>query len=618
MDHRAKSQATQLSTLRLPASQWQDLPSCIGVYRFYDEAQRLLYVGKAKSLQKRVSSYFQQGRSLSQRTRRMAAQIAYIIYTELATEHDALLLENNLIKTHQPHYNILLRNNSAYPYLFLSAEPFPRLLSVRNLKNKKPGMYIGPFTNRRAMWHLMHEVRQMCKLRSCSLDLSKKNIQANKYRVCLEYHIGNCKGPCQGFQNEENYLKDIAQAESILKGKLRQVRERLKQERKQAVAEYRFEEAHRIQEALSSLDKLQSRSVVSNHKLKNLEVCTLVGEGMRFFANYMHVAEGQVILSDNVTLSPPIEELAEDLLIQTICQLRDRHGSMGKEILSNIAVENWSKELQVHVPQRGDKYQLVLLSVANVKRQRAQTFNQSTLPRAAKLLRQVQREMKLKHPPMHIECFDISNLHEESIVGAMVCFKSGRPFKEGYRHYHIRSLKAGEGPNDFASMKEVLTRRYTRLIKEKEVRPDLIVIDGGKGQLGVAKKVLKELGLEDISVVGLAKRLEEVFFPGVKEPLLLSDTGESIRLLQRIRDETHRRAISFHRNTRNKKAFASALDAINGIGEATKKKLFQHYDSIEDIQAESLEALHTHIGKARATKLLEALKLQKPAPPPQK
>lgn len=582
--------------------EWKKLPPTPGVYRFYDDSGQLLYVGKAKALSKRVGSYFQKTTALDRKTRRMIGQIAYIMYTEVPSEHDALLLESNLIKTHQPKYNILLRDDKNYPYVCVSSEPFPRLLKVRRSEKGK-GLYLGPYTHGRSLRYLLHTVQDMCKLRTCNYDLSEKNIKKRKYKVCLEYHIGNCKGPCEGLQSKEHYDKEITTAVAILKGRLGNLRKHLRQALSEAMAQLRFEEAQQLKEKLAALEQLHSRSVVSNPALGDLDACTLVGTGSNMQANYMQIIEGRVIMSHTISLKLPIKEEPAEVLRLVLMQLREKYLSNSREILVNIPVASWQPGLRIHCPQQGDKKKLVALSLQNAWA-KAHSPKSHPQKRSAKILRQIQRELRLQKPPEYIECFDISNLQAQNIVGAMVCFRNGRPDKAAYRYYRIRSVQ--EGPNDYAAMREVIQRRYQRLLKEQQPMPDLIVVDGGKGQLNAATQILQNLHIQ-VPVVGIAKRLEEVFLPGARQPLALSPNGDTMLLLQRIRDETHRSVLGFHRQQRSKKALDSSLTKIPGIGEATRTKLFQKFGSLKEIKSSTHETLIACIGKERARILKIAL-----------
>ena len=598
--HTKEASALSLTWLSFSATEWRQLPDRPGVYRFYDKKGKLLYVGKAKVLAKRVGSYFQQNRILSGKTRRMVAQISYIMHTEVQSEHDALLLENNLIKAQQPKYNILLRDDKSYPYLCIRQEPFSRLLPVRQRK-KGEGQYIGPYTNGRAMRYLLHTVRHLCKLRTCNYDLSKKYIQQRKYKVCLEYHIGNCRGPCEGLQTEAEYEREVAQAASILKGKMNTVREYLREELRAATAALRFEEAQKLKEKLSALEQLQSRSVVANPTIDDLDVCTVVEKNERLHINYMQIVEGRVVLSDTAVLKLLIEEKVEDLLPLLLMQLREKYDSHSQEVLVNLPVLSWEKDLRLYFPKKGDKKRLVDMSLQNAQNKGQELRKRTTRRRSEKILRQVQRELRLQVPPQHIECFDISNLQGSQTVGAMVCFQNGRPAKAQYRQYHIQSLPKGK-VDDYAAMREVVERRYKRLLKEEAPLPDLIIIDGGKGQLSIAAEVLTTLQLRT-PLIGLAKRHEEVFLPGAAQPLPLRRDGDTCQLIQQIRNEAHRTAVSFHRQTRSKQALQTTLMEIPGVGESTCMKLLKTFDSLEKIASASYEQLATCIGKKRAKTL---------------
>ena len=590
-----------LKWLSFGTKEWRLLPNHPGVYRFYDKNEQLLYVGKAKALVKRVGSYFQNNRLLSGKTRRMVAQIDRIMYTEVPSEHDALLLENNLIKAHKPKYNILLRDDKTYPYLCFTKEPFPRLITLRR-RGKVQGRYIGPYTSSYAMKHMREELQRSYKLRSCKYDLSEKPIQAKKYKVCLEYHMGNCLGPCEGLQSEAAYAKEVEQALLVLKGKGRLIQENLRRARDNAAGALHFEEAQRLQHKLTSLAKLQSRSVVVSAQLNSLDVCTLSTNGDIVHVNYMQVVEGAIVISDTFTTHMLVDEEPAKLLGQLLLQLRQRYASAHKEILVNLSVSSWAEDVHIHCPKQGDKRHLVELSLQNTLKERLVTPKK----RPEKVLRQLQRELRLASPPRHMVCVDISNLHASQVVASMVSFRDAKPNKNEYRTFHIRTLREGK-PDDYASIREVIKRYFLRLEREKSLAPDLIVVDGGKGQVNAAHQVLEALDIE-VPLIGIAKRLEEVFVPGSALALPIHPEGESSRLLQRMRNEAHRTALAFHRKTRSNQALSSSLTQVPGIGEATRTKLFRHFSTLSAIKAARFEDLTACIGKYRANILQQTLR----------
>ena len=597
-------ESASLLWLSFSVEEWRALPPRPGVYRFYDKDGDLLYVGKANKLSQRVGNYFRKSRTISGKTRLMVKQIFYIMYTEVDSAHDALLLENNLIKAHQPKYNILLRDDKTYPYMCITEEPFPRLLILRQRKQQK-GLYIGPYTRSRGIRYLREGLQRIHKLRNCNYDLSPKNIQEGKYKVCLEYHLGNCRGPCEGLQTESEYEEELKQAISILKGRAQRVTQDLRKELSEASSRLHYEEAQRIKDKLSALDQLHSRSIVANPRLGNMDVCTMIRSNSSLYINYMQIVGGSIIMSNTYTTDLLIEEKDEEIFALLLIQLRETHESTHQEILVNLPIKSWDKGLHIQYPKQGDKKKLVELSLQNLVNKQKSDPKTHIEKRKAKILRQLQRELRLAQAPYHIECFDISNLQSQYTVGVMVCFKDGKPCKKEYRHFHIRSLKK-KAPDDYAAMREVIHRHYSRVLKEDKDLPQLTVIDGGKGQLSVATKVLKELNIK-VPIIGLAKRLEEVFLPMASQALPLAAEGDSMKLLQQIRDETHRVAVGFHRKVRSKSSLSSRLNDISGIGKISQRELFKKFSSIKEIQEAPLDILAKCIGEKRALLIKKAL-----------
>ncbi|WP_439487726.1 excinuclease ABC subunit UvrC [Algoriphagus sp.] len=580
------------------------LPDHPGVYKYFNEEDELIYVGKAKSLKKRVGSYFNKSVGFNLKTRKMVKEIRRIEITLVNSEFDALLLENNLIKKSQPKYNILLRDDKTYPYLLLTKEHFPRIFPTRNLVPRK-GTYYGPFASVKAMNNVLDLIRELFTVRTCNLDLSPYKIAEGKYKVCLEYHIGNCQAPCVGLQNEEDYMRDLEHAKHILKGNLGIAKAYFKQEMQALAEKLEFEKAHKLKEKLDLLEKYQAKSLVASPSINNLDVCTIVSDEKNAYVNYMRVKNGSLITSKNVELKKKLDESDEQLLLTALIRLQDQFQSDAEEVLLNIELTEAIEGLNVFMPKIGDKKKLIELSLKNAlyyKKEKALLLglNQDKKDR---VIRQLQQDLTLPEIPDHIECFDNSNIQGTNPVASMVCFLNGKPAVKEYRHYHIKTVV---GPDDFASMKEVVGRRYKRLLDEGKPMPKLVVIDGGKGQLSSAVEALKELGVYGkMPIIGIAKRLEEIYFPGDSYPIHIDKKSESLRLLQRIRDEAHRFAITFHRNVRSKNAFGTQLTAIPGIGKTTADALLSQFKSVKKISLASEEELAKVIGSRRAKALIE-------------
>ena len=588
------------------------LPDHPGVYKYFNEENELIYVGKAKSLKKRVSSYFNKNTGVNLKTKRMVKEIRRIEITLVDSELDALLLENNLIKKIQPKYNILLRDDKTYPYLLITKEGFPRIFPTRKLIPKR-GTYFGPFASVKAMNNVLDLIRELFTIRTCNLDLSYIKINEGKYKVCLEYHIGNCQGPCVGNQLESAYLKDLEHAKHILKGNLGIAKTYFKQEMQTFAENLEFEKAQRMKDKLDLLEKYQAKSLITNPTISNLDVCTLVSDEKTAYVNYMRVKNGAMITSKNVELKKRLDETEEELLITALVRLQDQFQSDAEEVLVNIEVENPIEGLNLTLPKIGDKKKLLDLSLKNAlyyKKEKALLIglNQDKKDR---VIKQLQQDLSLQEIPDHIECFDNSNIQGTNPVASMVCFLNGKNAVKEYRHFHIKTV---EGPNDFASMKEIVGRRYKRLLEEGKSLPKLVVIDGGKGQLSSAVEALQELGIYGkMPIIGIAKRLEEIYFPGDSYPIHIDKKSESLKLLQRIRDEAHRFAITFHRNVRSKNAFKSQLIEIPGIGESTLEKLLKHYKSVKKIQNAKEEELTNLLGTSKAKILIEWIEKNKGA-----
>ncbi|MCH7409551.1 excinuclease ABC subunit UvrC [Belliella sp. DSM 111904] len=585
---------------------YSQLPDAPGVYKYYNEDQELIYVGKAKSLKKRVASYFVKNSGVNYKTRRMVKEIRKIEITLVNSELDALLLENNLIKKAHPKYNILLRDDKTYPYLLLTHENFPRIFPTRKMI-KGRGTYFGPFASVKAMNNVLDLIRNLFTIRTCKLDLSPYKIAEQKYKVCLEFHIGNCLGPCEGLQGEPAYLRDIEQAKQILKGNLGIPKGFFKTRMQEAAERYEFELAQRFKDKYDLLEKYQAKSMVVNPSIKDLDVFTIVTDEKLAFVNYLKIKNGSIHLTKTVELKKRLDESEEEMLITAIIRLRDQFQSESPEILINLELEEEIEGLNIATPKIGDKKHLIDLSLKNAKfykKEKALALGE-VQDKKSRVLKQLQADLSLQELPDHIECFDNSNIQGTHPVASMVCFLNGKPAVKEYRHYHIKTV---EGPNDFASMTEVVGRRYKRILEENKPLPKLIVIDGGKGQLSSAVEALKEIGIYGkVPIIGIAKRLEEIYFPEDSYPIHIDKKSEALRLLQRVRDEAHRFAITFHRDIRSKNAIGTQLTAIEGIGNETADKLLKHFKSVKKIQQARLEDIEVVVGKHRAEKVYQAL-----------
>ena len=594
-----------LSPSYLPENHNQ-LPELPGVYRYYNIEGKLIYVGKAKNLKKRVGSYFSKSVGINQKTRKMVREIRKIEITIVNSEFDALLLENNLIKKTQPKYNILLKDDKTYPYLLLTNEHFPRIYATRRVIPSM-GTYFGPFASVKAMNNVLELIHSLFTLRTCRLDLSPEKITNSKYKVCLEYHLGNCKGPCEGLQNENEYLADIEQAKNILKGNLGIAKTYFKEKMTESAAEMNYEAAQGFKEKLDSLINYQAKSLVINPNTDSLDVFTIVSEEKFAFVNYLRIKNGAITLSKTVELKKKLDEPDEELLLTAIVRLRDQFQSDAKEVLVNQEFKESPEGLTLVQPKIGDKRKLIELSLKNAlyyKKEKL-SFADEGKDKKNRVILQLKKDLSLNELPTHIECFDNSNIQGTNPVASMVCFLNGKPAKKEYRHYHIKTVV---GPDDFASMEEVVFRRYKRLVTEEKPLPKLIVIDGGKGQLSSAVSALRDLDLYGkVPIIGIAKRLEEIYFPGDQYPIYIDKKSESLRLIQRIRDEAHRFAITFHRDLRSKGALNSKLLAIEGIGDLTAHKLLKQFKSYKKIEAASKEDIISVIGKDKGQKVWEAM-----------
>lgn len=584
------------------------LPDSPGVYQFYDKEDKLLYVGKAKSLKKRVSSYFQKDRHVSGKTSIMVRKVADIRTIVVDTEMDALLLENNLIKKHQPRYNVSLKDDKTYPWICIRNERFPRVFSTRKMI-RDGSEYFGPYASGRLINTLLELINKLYKLRTCSLVLSEENITKKKFRVCLEYQIGNCKGPCEGFQSQEEYDQSVKEIRQILKGNIQTVIGHLRELMQTYAAEYRFEEAQSVKEKLESLEKFQRKSVVVNPSIHNVDVFSLVIEEDSAYVNFLRVMNGAIIQGHTVELKKKLEETPEELLELAMGELRSRFFSDAEEIIVPFAPEVEWPGISFTIPKIGDKKHLLSLSESNVRNyireKRLQEEKQHPENRTLRLMEQMKKDLRLTELPKHIECFDNSNFQGAYPVAAMSVFRDGKPSKKDYRHFNIKTV---EGPDDFASMEEVIHRRYKRMLDEALPLPQLIVIDGGKGQLSAAVSSLEKLGLRGkIAVIGIAKRLEELYYPDDPLPLYIDKKSETLRIIQQLRDEVHRFGITHHRKRRSKGVIKTELEEIPGIGPRTAEELLRKFRSVQRIKEAPLEALAALIGEAKAIRVKEHL-----------
>ena len=583
----------------------KNIPDKAGIYQYYDKNQDLLYVGKAKNLKKRVSSYFTKTQEHG-KTKVLVGKIQDIKYVVVATEMDALLLENNLIKKHQPKYNVMLKDGKTYPWICIKNELFPRIFQTRTVI-KDGSEYFGPYASVRLVQTILEFFHQLYPLRNCNLNLSEQNIKNEKFKVCLEYHLKNCLGPCIGEQKNKYYLLAIDHIRQIITGDVRSVIEHLKDSMKKFSANLEFEKAQSIKEKITLLDNYQSKSTIVNPKINDVDVFTIISDEDTAFVNFLKIKSGAIIQAHTLELSKKLNETEEELLQLAIIELRQRFNSTSKDIYCSHSLENVWKDLSITIPKIGDKKKLIDLSLRNAKYmlldKQKQQINNIDRQDNKRVLEQLQKDLRLKDRPRHIECFDNSNLQGTSAVAACIVFKNGKPSKKDYRHFNIKTVV---GPDDFASMEEVIFRRYKRLLEEEEDLPELIVIDGGKGQLSAAVKSLEKLKLRGkIAIIGIAKRLEEIYFPGDSLPLYLDKRSESLKLIQQLRDEAHRFGITHHRNKRSKISLENSLDKIEGIGPKTVELLITHFGSVKKVMEAKKVELIQLIGKAKAEKVLK-------------
>lgn len=584
------------------------LPGKPGVYQYYDKDGQIIYVGKAKNLKKRVSSYFTKAHQIG-KVRVLVKKIADIKFIVTETELDALLLENNLIKKYQPRYNIQLKDDKTYPWLCLKKEPFPRLFPTRVII-KDGSDYFGPYASVKMMRTILDIVKQLYKLRTCSLNLSAANIEKGKYKVCLEYHIGNCKAPCVGHQSADDYDVTISQIKSIIKGNIGSVISELTHVMGTFADSYEFEQAQVIKEKIELLEKYKSKSTIVNPKISNVDVMSMVSSDNHSYINFLKVIDGAILQAHTIEIKKKLEETDVEILTFALLDFRQRFESVSKEIILPFMPDIDLPDIKITIPKRGDKKRLLELSERNAKFTKIDRQKQKDLidPNRHKnrILAQMKKDLHMAELPVNIECFDNSNIGGEYPVAAMVQFIDTIPNKKGYRHYNIKTVV---GANDYASMEEVVKRRYRRLVEEEKSIPQLIIVDGGKGQLSSAVKALKEVGLYGkVTIIGIAKRLEEIYFPNDSVPLYIDKTSETLKIIQRLRDEAHRFGITHHRKKREAGTIKSVLTSIEGVGASTTQKLLSNLKSVKKIKGASLEELESVIGKAKAKVVFDYFK----------
>ncbi len=587
--------------------QIQTLPNQPGVYQYYDKNGVILYVGKAKNLKKRVASYFNKNHEYG-KTKMLVKKIANIKHIVVNTETDALLLENNLIKKYQPRYNVLLKDDKTYPWICIKKERYPRIFLTRNVI-KDGSEYYGPYTSVRAVKALLDLIKELYLLRSCNYDLSEKNIEIEKYKVCLDFHIGNCKGGCEGLQTEANYNEDISAIRNIIKGNFKDSLVLFEELMIQFSNDMEFEEAQKIKEKIALLANYQAKSTVVNTSITNVDVFSIVSDETYSYVNFFKIINGAIIQSHTSEIKKKLDESDKELLELAIIEIRQRFNSTSKEIYVPFEV-NLGETIKVTIPKLGDKKRIVDLSIRNAKYYRQDRLKQIKIVdpdrHVNRIMLQMQKDLRLTVEPRHIECFDNSNIQGTNPVSACVVFKNGKPSKKDYRHFNIKTV---EGPDDFASMEEVVFRRYKRLLEEGQDLPQLIVIDGGKGQLSASLKSLDVLGLRNkIAIIGIAKRLEEIYYPGDSVPMYLDKTSESLKIIQQLRNEAHRFSITHHRNKRSKNSLTNELEQITGIGNQTIVSLMKHFKSVKRISEASFEAIENVVGKSRAIKIVDYYK----------
>jgi len=582
--------------------QIKTLPHEPGVYQYFDIDERLIYVGKAKNIKKRVSSYFNKHHEYG-KTRVLVKNIVSVKHIVVETENDALLLENNLIKKYQPKYNVLLKDDKSYPWICIKKERFPRVFPTRRVI-KDGSEYFGPYTSMKTVKTLLGLIKGLYQLRTCNYDLSEAKINAGKYKVCLEYHLGNCKGACEGYETEEEYQGNVTAIREILKGNFKDSLQQFREQMKRHAEEMQFEDAQKIKEKLHVLENYQAKSTIVNPKISNVDVFSIVSDETYAYVNFLQLSYGSIIRSHTLELKKKLQESDVELLELAITEIRQRFNSMSRELYVPFNV-NLGNELKITVPKLGDKKSILDLSIRNAKYYRMDKFKQVKLVdpdrHANRIMAQMKADLRLSEEPRYIECFDNSNIQGTNPVAACVVFRNGKPSKKDYRNFNIKTVV---GPDDFASMEEVVYRRYKRLLEEDQPLPQLIIIDGGKGQLSSSLKSLDILGLRGkIAIIGIAKRLEELFYPDDPIPLYLDKKSETLKIIQQLRNEAHRFGIEHHRNRRSKEALNTELENISGIGEQTIVELMKTFKTVKRIANAKLDELEAVVGVSRANKI---------------
>ena len=592
------------------------IPPKPGIYQYWDAAGELIYIGKAKNLKNRVSSYFNKDNSrINAKTKVLVSKITNITFTIVDTEIDAWLLENSLIKKHQPRYNVMLKDDKTYPWIVIKNEPFPRIYWTRRIV-KDGSKYLGPYASVSMMHMILELVKEIYPLRTCNLPLTTNNIAAGKFKVCLEYQIGNCKGPCQAFQSSEDYTQNIEDIKDILNGKTGVVIRKVKTALERAVANLDFELAHRLKCQYELLEKYQSKSTIVNSSISDVDVFSIASDQKHAFVNFLKVMNGTVTQTQTLEIKKRLDESDEELLSIAISEFRSRFDSHSKEIVVPFKLELEDQSIKFTVPKLGEKKKLLELSQKNVaffKREKLEQYEKLNPElRTERLLTLMMKDLRLNQLPRHIECFDNSNFQGKYPVSAIVVFKDAKPCKKEYRHFNVKTV---EGPNDFATMEEAVYRRYKRIQEEGSALPQLVIIDGGKGQLSAALKSLKLLGLENqLTVIGIAKRLEEIFYPGDQYPLYLDKKSETLKIIQQLRDEAHRFGITFHRHKRDKGTLVTELERISGIGKTTSEKLLKHFKSVKRIREASEEELKNVLNLKQTRAVLSYFDKNKQSP----
>ena len=593
-----------------PRPELRNIPQKPGIYQFWSETEELIYIGKAKNLKNRVSSYFNKDNfRVNAKTRILVSKIRKITFTIVDTEIDAWLLENSLIKKHQPRYNVMLKDDKTYPWIIIKNEKFPRIFWTRRII-RDGSTYFGPYASVGMMHTILGMIKEIYPLRTCTLPLSRENIHSGKFRVCLEYQIGNCKGPCQAYQSEDDYDQSISEIKEILNGKTGSVIRRLKSQLEESVNGLNFELAHNLKQKLDLLDNYQSKSTIVNSSITDVDVFSIATDEKHAFVNFLKVMNGTVIQTQTLEIKKRLDESDEELLSIAITEFRSRFDSNSKEIIIPFELEIPDSGIKFTIPKLGEKKKLLELSQKNVayfKREKLDQYEKLNPGlRTDRLLAQMMKDLRLNQLPIHIECFDNSNFQGKFPVSAIVVFKNAKPSKKDYRHFNVKTV---EGPDDFATMEEAVFRRYRRLLDEEQSLPQLIVIDGGKGQLSSAIKSLKLLGIDkQVTIIGIAKRLEEIYYPGDQYPLYLDKKSETLKIIQQLRDEAHRFGITFHRKKRSIATLASELESIPGVGKTSAEKLLRHFKSVKKIKEASETELLDVLNKSQTAALLDYFK----------